>query len=93
MGYSNVPINGGQDTAVKLPEATMGEILKETSAMAADALAIARRISDFMIAGHVDDSEKSAEPRCFREEMLHTRYALFQLNNELASLASQLGLM
>ena len=75
-----------------LPTQTMYEVLKDISVMAGDALTTVRSINSFVMAESADDSEKTDEPRCFREDLIQTRDYLFRLNNELSDLASVLGI-
>lgn len=75
-----------------LPTQTIYEVLKDISVMAGDALTTVRNINSFMMAESADDSEKTDEPSCFREDLIQTRDYLFRLNNELSDLASVLGI-
>lgn len=93
MNYPNTANEENKcEKSAALPTQTMYEVLKEISIMAGDARATVRSINSFMMAESADDSEKTAEPRCFREELMKTRYDLFRLNNDLSNLASALGI-
>lgn len=85
-------INDGTVTEAKLPEPTMADIMRETSALVEQNHMLARRIRAFLTGVSEDQNESSNVTSCFREELLKARYDAFRTNEELGSLAVELGL-
>lgn len=93
MSYSDTADEKRMCEAKAAPDPTMADILREVSTAAADALDMTHRLSSFLLADTTEENERFQEPRCFKEELVKSRYDLFRLNNELGKLASSLGVM
>lgn len=94
MGYNaNERINGetANEEKAALPEQSMADIMHETSALAEDALNIACRISGFLFPENSSTAERPEDIRCFRDELLKTRYQLHITVTKLAEIAVLLG--
>lgn len=76
----------------KLPDQTLSDIMHETSVLADDVLNMVHRIDVFLF--HEDPAREACpeDPRCFRDELLKTRYELHITARKLAEMAVQLGI-
>ena len=71
---------------------TMAETAKEISALAEQNSLLIRRIRSFLIGQPESKTERSQEPKCFRDELLKAKYETMCANEDLACLAVELGL-
>ena len=94
MSYTNRTNDGiACDACVPtLPEPTMADVMKEVSCLAEQNHLLIHRIRSFLTGVSEDQNERAQEPRSFREELLKARYEVFRTNEELGSLAVELGL-
>lgn len=75
-----------------LPNQTVADIMHETSALADDVLNMVWRINGFLFPENPVCDERPEDPRCFRDELLKTRYELHITARKLAEMAGQLGI-
>ena len=78
--------------APRLPEQSMADVMKEVSMLAEQNNLMIHRIRAFLTGGSESCNERTQEPKCFRDELLKARYETRCVNDELGSLAAELGL-
>lgn len=74
-----------------VPMASMTDLMKEVSAMTADALSMSRRINGHLFGIGNPLCEKEADTKCFRDELEKTRSGLMATIEELSKICSMLG--
>jgi hypothetical protein len=65
--------------------------MHETCALADDVLNLVHRINGFLFPENPACDDRPEDPRCFRDELLKTRYELNITVRKLAEMAGQLG--
>ena len=98
MVYAQVPNPTGEGCRCEadevkntLPNQTMADIMHETSALADDVLNMVYRINGFLFPENSVCDDRPEDPRCFRDELLKTRYELHIAVRKLAEMTGQLG--
>ena len=88
--YDNGCVRNGQ-ACDPMPVASMTDLMKETSIMAADALKLSRRINAHLFGVGNPLCENEADPKCFRDELDKTHCELMATIEELHKICSMLG--
>ncbi len=91
MNYDTCCDARGAEKFPNVPMANMTDMIKEVSAMTADALAISRRINGHLFGVGNPLCEKEENPKCFRDELEKTRCELLATIEELSKICSMLG--
>ena len=93
MNYNacNEPVNEVKCSTVE-PMQSLGEMMKETRAIASDIFATIRKINSYMFGVLQPCDEKNTEPTCFRDELTKTKCELLATREQLYNISSMLGM-
>lgn len=70
---------------------SMTDMMRETSAIAADVLNMVRRINAHLFGSENTCCEKEADPKCFKDELQKTRSEILATAEELSRMSNLLG--
>ena len=73
------------------PLESLSDMMKNTSSVAYDVLAMVRRINGHLFGIGNPCCEKEADPKCFRDELVKTRCELLATAEELSKICAMLG--
>lgn len=76
---------------IAVPMESMTDLMKEVSAMTADAMSLSRRINNHLFGIGNPLCEKEADPKCFRDELEKTRSGLVATIEDLSKICTMLG--
>lgn len=83
----------GEKTCMPAPNGSMTDLLRETSCIASDVLAMSHKINGCLFGNSEGHSEgKAAEPRCFHDELEKQRRTLMMTAETLSVICSRLGI-
>lgn len=91
MNYDTCCDTRGEAKRIEVPMASMTDLMREVSAMTADALGMSRRINLHLFGIGNPTCEKEENPKCFRDELEKTRSGLMATIEELSKICSMLG--
>lgn len=91
MDYACAEAKMGNVKATE-PVESLTDMMKQTNIIAADVLAMARRINGHLFGNENQGCEKEAAPSCFREELARARQELLETAEELNKMSYLLGL-
>lgn len=92
MNYGTCNERIAEGTCAPAQAEPLTETLKDTNRVAADVLAMSRRINAHLFGPEPNPCcEKQAEPKCFREELMSARGNLLETAKELSELCVRLG--
>ena len=91
MNYDTYFEPRGKMKCAPVPMASMTDLMREVSAMTADALSMSRRINGHLFGIGNPLCEKEENPKCFRDELEKTRCELMATIEELHKICSMLG--
>lgn len=93
MNYSNVAEKAKlEGPTTPAPAEGLTEMMKEASIIAADVLAMSRRINACLFGIGNPCCEKEADPECFRDALAKTRCELMATAEELGKICVALGM-
>ena len=81
----------GEEKRVAVPMASMTDLMREVSAMAADAVGMSRKINGHLFGIGNPPCVKEADTKCFRDELEKTRCELVATIEELSKICSMIG--
>lgn len=91
MNYGTCNENMNECTCVPETIESMTDIMKSTSMIANDVLAMTRRINSHLFGIGNPLCEKEADPKCFRDDLVKTKCELLATAEELQKMCSMLG--
>ena len=98
MSYNDIPCadpSAGRNACNEkkaMPDQALAEILHETCALADDVLNMTHIINNYLFCDCSTGADRPEESRCFRDELLKTRYELCAAVKELAEITTKLGI-
>ena len=82
-----------KENSMPTPNGSMSDLLRETSCVASDVLAMSRKINGHIFGSGSDScAEKEEAPRCFYEELEKQRSTLMMAVETLSVICSRLGI-
>ena len=91
MDYRNCEKNTEGACTPPAPIESLTNMVKETNCMAADVLAMTRRINGHLFGIGNPCCEKEADPKCFRDELAAIRCELLATAEELSKICTLIG--